>query len=65
MNISGNTITILGFTFLITFVLIKIFGFYGITSDYYGIYLVFYLFLIICTLLFPLQYTNILSKLEK
>ena len=56
MKITGNLITMFGVVSLIIYVIIKIFNFYGITSDYYGLYLVFYVFLIFCLFVFPTSY---------
>jgi hypothetical protein len=58
MKITKNVITILGFTILIIFIFTKIFNFYGIPLQYYGVYLVFFTFLIICLFLFETSYES-------
>lgn len=58
MKITKNVITILGFTTLIIFIFTRIFDFYGIPLQYYGVYLVFYVFLVICLFLFETSYQS-------
>jgi hypothetical protein len=51
-----NIITLLGISILIFYSLIQILKFYGVGSDVYGIYLYFYIFIIISILILPNQY---------
>ena len=54
-----NKITILGITVLIIYSVTKILNFYGIGVDIYGSYLVFYVFLLLCYLIFNSEYPKI------
>jgi hypothetical protein len=54
-----NTITLLGFTLIFFYCLSQILSFYGIGPEVYGIYLLFYIFLIICTLILPKEYPKV------
>lgn len=56
MNFSKNVISMLGLTLLLSYVVTKIFNFYGVTAEYYGIYLVFYVFILFCIFIFPTNY---------
>lgn len=49
----SSTITTIGISLLFLYALIKILGFFGVSSDVYGIYLVFILFVILCILVLP------------
>ena len=60
MKLTGNIITFLGVTLLIVYVVVKIFNFYGITSKSYGLYLIFYLFLLFCIFIFPNEYKKLI-----
>ena len=52
----GYIITTIGIFIIIIYSLTSILDFYGITSDTYGIYIVFYLFLLISCLTFNRYY---------
>jgi len=55
-----NTILpILGFTMLILYCVIQILNFYGIGQDVYGIYLTFFIFLIISAFVLPTKNPSI------
>jgi len=54
-----NTITLLGFSFIFLYSLIQIFKFYGIGQEIYGIYLVFYIFIVISIIVLPNDYPSI------
>ena len=56
---SSKIITTVGFTMLMLYIILQILNFYGIGQDVYGIYLVFFLFLVINTLVLPTQYSKI------
>jgi hypothetical protein len=60
MKITGKLITIIGFSVLVIYVITQIFKFYGITPDYYGIYLCFYIFLFVCIIIFPNKYESVI-----
>jgi len=51
-----NTITLLSISVLLFYSLIQILKFYNIGPDIYGIYLYFYVFMIISLLILPNQY---------
>jgi hypothetical protein len=48
-----NSITILGLSILFFYSLIQVFNFYGIDQSVYVIYILFYLFLILCIMILP------------
>jgi hypothetical protein len=54
-----NTITLIGLTLIFLYSLIQIFKFYGIGQEIYGIYLMFYIFIIISILVLPNNYPSI------
>ena len=54
-----NTIALLGFTIIFFYCLSQIFGFFGVGQDVYGVYVLFYIFLIICTLILPKEYPKL------
>jgi hypothetical protein len=54
-----NTIALLGITIIIFYCLSQVLSFYGVGQDVYGIYLLFYIFLIICTVVLPKDYPKI------
>ena len=54
-----NKITLLGIAILVIYSVTKILNFYGIGVDIYGSYLVFYIFLLLCYLIFNSDYPKI------
>jgi hypothetical protein len=56
---STATITIIGITILILYILIQILNFYGIGQDVYGIYMVFVIFMIINSFVLPMKNAKI------
>lgn len=54
-----NTITLIGFSLIFLYSLIQIFKFYGIGQDVYGIYLAFYIFIMISIIVLPNKYPSI------
>jgi len=56
---STATITIIGITILILYILIQILNFYGIGQDVYGIYVVFAIFMIINSFVLPMKNSKI------
>ena len=56
---SSKIITTVGFAMLMLYIILQILNFYGIGQDVYGIYLVFFLFLLTNTLVLPTQYSEI------
>ena len=59
MNVS-NLITILGVSILLFYSVVTILKFYGINESVYGIYLLFYIFIVISMIVLPTEYTKIL-----
>ena len=57
---ASKIITTIGITLLVIYCLTKVLDFYGIGISSYGSYLTFYLFLLLCTLVLPTQYPNLL-----
>jgi len=54
-----NPITLFGLSIIFFYSIIQILHFYGVEEDSYGIYMLFYLFLIICILILPNNYPKI------
>jgi hypothetical protein len=54
-----NPITLLGLSILFFYSLTQILNFYGIGEDVYGVYILFYLFLIMCIFILPNDYPKI------
>jgi ABC-type transport system involved in multi-copper enzyme maturation permease subunit len=50
---TGTTITILGISALILYGIIQLLSFYGANPSQYGIYLTFYLFLLLSVFVLP------------
>jgi hypothetical protein len=48
-----NTITLIGLSIVFFYSLSQILNFYGVGQDAYGIYILFYIFIIICILVLP------------
>ena len=59
MNVS-NLITILGVSILLFYSVVTILKFYGINESVYGIYLLFYIFIVISMIVLPTEYPKIL-----
>ena len=55
----SNIITILGITLVIFYSVIQILNFYGISISSYGIYLVFFVFMLISYVILPHQYPTL------
>jgi hypothetical protein len=51
-----NPITLIGLSILFFYSLTQILTFYGIGQDTYGIYILFYIFIILCILVLPNDY---------
>lgn len=51
-----NKITLLGLSALFFYCLIQILQFYGVGSDVYGVYLYFYIFIILSIFILPNDY---------
>lgn len=54
-----NTIALLGITIITFYCLGQVLNFYGVGQDVYGVYLLFYIFLIICTIILPKDYPTV------
>jgi hypothetical protein len=47
---------VIGSSILFFYSLSKILNFWGVSEDIYGVYIMFYLFLVVTSLVLPLQY---------
>jgi hypothetical protein len=54
-----SKITVIGFSLLIIYGLVKIFDFYGFETSAYGSYLSFYIFILISSLVLPRYYVSV------
>lgn len=51
-----NPITLFGISIIVFYSLIQILNFYGVGQDTYGIYILFYIFIIISIIILPNDY---------
>jgi hypothetical protein len=56
---TGKIITMIGFTLIFFYIIVQILKFYEIGSDVYGVYLAFYIFLLISVLVLPSAYPHL------
>jgi len=54
-----NSITLLGLSIIFFYSLTQILNFYGIGEDVYGVYVLFYVFIILCILILPNEYPKV------
>jgi hypothetical protein len=54
-----SPITLVGLSIVLFYAIIQILKFYGVSEDVYGVYLLFYLFLIACVLVLPNGYPTV------
>ena len=54
-----NPISLIGVSIIFFYSLIQILNFYGLTEDVYGVYVLFYVFIILCILTLPNNYPNV------
>lgn len=54
-----NTITLIGLSVIFFYSIIQILKFYGVTEDAYGVYLLFYIFIILCIFILPNDYPKV------
>ena len=54
-----NPITLIGLTVILYYSITQILKFYGINEDVYGVYILFYLFIVLCILILPSDYPKI------
>jgi len=52
-------ITLIGMSVIFFYRLTQILNFYGLGEDVYGIYILFYIFIILCILILPNDYPKI------
>jgi len=48
-----NPVTLIGLSIIIFYSLTQVLNFYGIGEDVYGVYILFYIFIILCILVLP------------
>jgi hypothetical protein len=48
-----NPITLIGFSIIFFYSISQVLNFYGIGQDVYGVYILFYIFIILCILILP------------
>jgi len=61
---SSKIITIIGISLLFFYCLVQILNFYGIGTEYYGIYLGFLAFMLLSIIVLPNTYSTIKYKPE-
>lgn len=55
----SNIITLLGITIIFFYCIIQILNFYGLSISYYGVYLMFFGFMVLCFILLPHNYPTL------
>jgi hypothetical protein len=51
-----NLVTLIGLSIIFLYSITQVLSFYGITEDVYGMYILFYVFILFCILVLPNQY---------
>lgn len=51
-----NTITIIGVSVILLYAITQILKFYGISQDKYMVYVMFYIFILLCIIVLPHDY---------
>lgn len=54
-----NPITLIGLSIIFFYSLTQILNFYGLSEDVYGVYVLFYIFIILCILILPNDYPKV------
>ncbi len=54
-----NPITLVGLSIIFFYSLTQVLKFYGISEDVYGVYILFYIFIILCILILPNDYPKV------
>jgi len=54
-----NSITLIGLSIIFLYILVKVLTYYGIYEHVYGIYVLFYIFIILCILILPNDYPKV------
>jgi hypothetical protein len=54
-----NLITLIGLSIIFFYSITQILQFYGIGEDVYGVYILFYIFIIMCILVLPNEITKV------
>ena len=55
----SNLITLIGISIILFYSVTKILDFYGIGVDVYGVYVLFYVLIMICILILPSNYPEV------
>ena len=54
-----NAITLIGLSVIVLYSVMQILKFYGVGEDVYGVYVLFYVFIISCVLVLPNDYPKV------
>lgn len=54
-----NVITLIGLSIIFLYSLTQILNFYGISEDVYGVYILFYIFMLVSILILPNDYPKV------
>jgi len=54
-----NSITLIGVSIIFLYILLQVLNYYGINEHVYGIYVLFYIFVILCILILPNDYPKV------
>jgi hypothetical protein len=54
-----SSVTLIGLSIIFFYIVVKILDYYGIHEHVYGIYVLFYIFIVLCILILPNDYPNV------
>ncbi len=54
-----SPITLIGLSIIFFYIIIQLLKFYGIGEDVYGVYILFYIFIVMCILILPNGYPKV------
>lgn len=54
-----NPITLIGLSIVFFYSVIQVLKYYGVEEDAYGVYILFYIFIIMCILILPSDYPKV------
>jgi hypothetical protein len=54
-----NSITLIGLSIIFFYIITQLLNYYGINEHDYGVYIMFYIFIILCILILPNEYPKV------
>ena len=59
---TGKIISLVGFSIIFIYIIIQILKFYSVDTNVYGVYITFYLFILLSTMVLPMSYPHLVSN---